>query len=37
MGTLFGVTLWARSVAEAQLGFARAFARAVALNRLMSD
>ena len=37
MGTLFGVTLWARSVAEAQLGFARAFARAAALNRLLSD
>ena len=37
MGTLFGVTLWARSSAEAQLGFARAFARAAALNRILSD
>mgnify|MGYP000252021454 CR=1 FL=1 len=37
MGTLFGVTLWARTSAEAQLGFARSFARAAALNRILSD
>lgn len=37
MGTLFGVTLWAPSVARAKLGFARAFARVAALNQILSD
>lgn len=37
MGTLFGLTLWAKSAAEAQAGFAAAIARAAALNKLLSD
>jgi thiamine biosynthesis lipoprotein len=37
MGTLFGVTLYARSAAEAKLGFSRAFGRVAALNSIFSD
>lgn len=37
MGTLVGVTLFARTAAEAQAGFAAAFARIAALNRILSD
>jgi FAD:protein FMN transferase len=37
MGTLFGLTLYVRSAAEARTAFEAAFARAAALNRLFSD
>ncbi len=37
MGTLFGLTLYARSAAEAKGAFEAGFARAAALNRLFSD
>ncbi|MFN0101086.1 MAG: FAD:protein FMN transferase [Bryobacteraceae bacterium] len=37
MGTLVGVTLYARTAAEAQAAFGRAFSRIAALNRILSD
>ena len=37
MGTLVGVTLYARTAAEAKDGFGRAYGRMAELNRLLSD
>lgn len=37
MGTLVGVTVYARSAAEAKAGFERAYGRMAALNRMLSD
>lgn len=37
MGTLVGITLFARSVAQAKNAFQRAYARAAELNRILSD
>jgi len=37
MGTLFGITLYARTVSEAKEAFRRAYARAAALNLMLSD
>jgi len=37
MGTLVGVTLYARTAAEARAGFAAAYGRIAALNLMLSD
>jgi len=37
MGTLFGITLWVGTAEEAKAGFAAAFSRVGALNRILSD